>query len=92
MYSCSSVYGRVRAGLAGRWLIVIASLCAAPLAQAQAGDDIIIDAQAAYAKKDKPRLAADRAAALAAQHPLAMWADYWDLNNRLADATPADVE
>ncbi|HJV95686.1 MAG TPA: transglycosylase SLT domain-containing protein [Albitalea sp.] len=71
---------------------MIASLCAAPLAQAQAGDDIIIDAQAAYAKKDKPRLAADRAAALAAQHPLAMWADYWDLSARLSEVQQPEVD
>jgi soluble lytic murein transglycosylase len=78
--------------LAGRWLVVIASLCAAPLAQAQVGDDVIVDAQAAYARKDKPRLAADRAAAFAAQHPLAMWADYWDLSARLSEVQQAEVD
>ena len=71
---------------------MIASLCAAPLAQAQVGDDVIVDAQAAYARKDKPRLAADRAAAFAAQHPLAMWADYWDLSARLSEVQQADVD
>ena len=54
--------------------------------QGQAGDNTIIEAREALRKKDRPRLAALRAAAMVERHPLAMWADYFDLSNRLVDA------
>ncbi|KNZ34418.1 MAG: lytic transglycosylase [Methylibium sp. NZG] len=58
----------------------------AAVAHAQSGDVAIVEAREALRKKDRPRLAALRASALAERHPLAMWADYFDLNNRLVDA------
>ncbi|WP_428420333.1 transglycosylase SLT domain-containing protein [Methylibium sp.] len=57
-----------------------------PPARAQTANDTVLDAREALRKRDKSRLAATRAAALAANHPLAMWADYWELGNRLAEA------
>ena len=53
--------------------------------RAHGGDNAIVEAREALRKKDRNRLAAARAAALAASHPLAMWADYWELSNRLAE-------
>jgi soluble lytic murein transglycosylase len=66
-------------------------LAAVPAAQAQGGDNAIVEARDALRKKDKNRLAAARAVALAERHPLAMWADYFELNNRLVDAQPDEV-
>ena len=60
--------------------------------QAQAGDSAILDAREALRRKDQPRLAAARAAALSARHPLAMWADYWELSNRLAEAQQPELD
>ena len=57
-----------------------------PAAQAQAGDNALVEAREALRKKDRPRLAALRATVLADRHPLAMWADYFELSNRLVDA------
>ncbi len=64
----------------------------APAARAQTAGDVIVDAREAMRKKDRSRLAANRAAAIAAQHPLAMWADYWELGSRLGDVSVDDVE
>ncbi len=78
------VYERAAAALL---LALAASLLAfGPKVQAQGGDNAIIEAREALRKKDRPRLAAARAAALAERHPLAMWTDYFDLSNRLVDA------
>ena len=57
-----------------------------PTLHAQGGDDAVIDARDAFRKKDRARLAADRALAQTALHPLAQWADYWELTNRLSEA------
>jgi soluble lytic murein transglycosylase len=75
----------------------LASLAAALLigvgpAQAQSGDDAIIEARQAFMKRDSTRLTAMRATAMAERHPLAMWADYWQLNNRLFAASSDEVE
>ncbi len=43
----------------------------------------ILEAREAFRKRDRVRLAAARAQAMAMRHPLAMWVDYWDLNARL---------
>ena len=84
-----SVYGCcLQAMLA---LCLAAPLCWSP-AHAQPGDTAIVDAREALRKKDRPRLAAARATALAQAHPLAMWADYWDLSDRLNDARPEEVK
>jgi len=60
-------------------------------ALAQADDTDILQAREAHARRDTQRLAALRASAAAAQHPLASWVDYWELNNRLGEATQDDL-
>ena len=86
------VYGRPL----GRWaraaLLFGALVAAVPAARAQSADPTILEAREALRLKDGSRLAAARAAALASGHPLAMWADYWDLNNRLADVQQPEVD
>ncbi|HEY9065010.1 MAG TPA: transglycosylase SLT domain-containing protein [Burkholderiaceae bacterium] len=56
------------------------------------GDATILDARDALRRKDRNRLAIDRAAAVAANHPLAMWVDYWELQNRIADVQQPEVD
>lgn len=68
-----------------------ASVKAVPFA-AGSNDSLIVDAREAFRRKERPRLGALRAAALAAGHPLAMWADYWDANLRLAELRQADLD
>ena len=71
--------------------LAASSLVFVPVARAQGGDNAIVEAREAFRKKDRPRLAAARAAALADRHPLAMWVDYFDLSNRLSDAEQNEV-
>lgn len=63
---------------------------------AMRGDDTIVQARDALRAKDKGRLAAARAAVMAVpadeRHPLAMWVEYWELGNRLADAQQAELD
>ena len=89
------VYGR-HPGAA--WLCALALgaglLAAAPGVRAQSvvgADAAVVDAREAFRRRDRSRLAADRAIATAANHPLAMWADYWELTNRIGDAAQAEV-
>jgi len=56
------------------------------------GDDAVLDAREALRRKDRARLAALRTALAAERHPLAMWADYWELGNRLNEVAVAEVE
>ena len=55
-------------------------------------DALVTSAREAWAKRDAARLAAARAQLLGEGHPLGQWADYWDLNLRLATASVADIE
>jgi soluble lytic murein transglycosylase len=73
--------------------MLVAALLATSLpVRAQDGDSSsIIDAREAFRKKDRGRLAALRGAAVAANHPLAMWPDYWELNNRIGEVQQAEV-
>jgi soluble lytic murein transglycosylase len=64
----------------------------APVALAPPGDALVIAAREAHARRDAAKLGTARAQLVASSHPLASWADYWDLNLRLASATPAEVE
>ena len=80
-----SVYGRPF-WLRIAFVLALCVLAMPPTLHAQGGDDAVIDARDAFRKKDRARLAADRANALAVQHPLAQWADYWELANRLSEA------
>jgi len=66
-------------------------LAGAVPALAQPDDTDILQAREAHARRDTQRLAALRAGAAAAQHPLASWVDYWELNNRLGEATQDDL-
>ncbi len=59
-------------------------------ARAQPGDSTVVDAREALRKKDRVRLSALKQQA--AGHPLAMWVEYWELNNRLNEATVDEVE
>ncbi|EHR73061.1 soluble lytic murein transglycosylase-like protein [Burkholderiales bacterium JOSHI_001] len=81
-------------------LLALATL-ATPLARAQgpgaeataaAPAEPIVDAREALRRKDRARLAQQRAAVLAAQHPLAPWVDYWELSLRLPEASVDEVE
>ena len=63
-----------------------------PEVHAQASSDTIVDAREAFRRKDRNGLAAARALAMASQHPLAMWIDYWELTNRIADVSQPDVD
>ena len=89
-----SVYGRGFATRgAGALAIGLALLCGGVPACAQtSGDNLIVDAREALRKKDRTRLAATRAAAIAANHPLAMWADYFELGNRLNEAQQSELD
>ena len=86
------VYERAAAAALVLVLVLAASLLSAvPAARAQGGDSAVVEAREALRKKDRNRLAAARAAALAERHPLAMWTDYFELSNRLADATQDEL-
>jgi soluble lytic murein transglycosylase len=62
------------------------------IAQSDTDNKLIIDAREALRNKDATQLAALRNRAIAVRHPLAMWADYWELNNRLYAVGPTEVE
>jgi len=68
------------------------ALLAPNLCVAQERDDPIRAARDAFIKKDKARLAALRAQAVDAKHPLAPWVDYWELTTRLTEVRPEEVE
>lgn len=67
----------------------------AALAQASApapAADPIVEARAALGQRDGARLALLVAQMNEQRHPLAPWADYWELGLRLAQATQADLD
>ncbi len=53
---------------------------------------VLVDAREAARRRDLPRLAAARATLQAAQHPLALWAEYWDLSTRIKEVTVDEVD
>jgi soluble lytic murein transglycosylase len=55
-------------------------------------DDRLVLAREALRKRDRVKLAAHRDALVAARHPLAMWADYWELNNRLSESNQTELD
>ena len=85
------VYGSRRA-LKAACAIAVALLSGVPTASAQKPPDPVVEAREALRKKDKPRLVVLRAVAIAAQHPLAQWADYFELTNRLPDAQQPELD
>ncbi len=72
-------------------LLAAALLPVAAPARAQGGDEVVVQAREALRRKDRAALAQARQALNAAQHPLAMWAEYWELSNRLAQAQPEEL-
>ncbi len=80
-----------RALFAALW-VGLAIVGSVPPARAQNGDSVILDARDALRRKDTNRLATDRGIAIAANHPLAMWADYWELQNRIGEVLQAEVD
>ena len=67
----------------------------APFAQpahALAGDEAVLQARDALRKKDKAALAFARLAVNQSRHPLAMWVEYWELQNRLAQAQQPELD
>ena len=96
MTRLKSVYGRgARLPAAAVLALALAlgiGLGATPrTAHAQGGDATILDAREALRAKDGARLALDRAAAAAERNPLAMWVDYWELNNRIGEVQQDEV-
>jgi soluble lytic murein transglycosylase len=75
-------------------LAVAAALCIGAVpARAQGTDDAaVVEAREAAKRRDKQRLAALRERLVAANHPLAPWADYWELANRLSEVQVPEVE
>jgi len=62
------------------------------IAAPSAPNDPILEAHDALRKRDARRLASLRNAALADKHPLAQWVDYWELGNRIGEASVEEVE
>jgi len=56
------------------------------------GDSLVVAAREAHSRRDAVGLAAARTQLVKQGHPLAPWADYWDLNLRLSRATVPEVE
>ncbi len=85
-----------RAAGARPWaaLLICAALLWAPAHSAQAIEpgDVLSDASKALRSKDRKALATARDAAIAEQHPLASWIDYWDIGLRLSQASQADLD
>ena len=78
---------------AARHLMAALLMAAAGVAAAQpATPDLAVEAREALRKRDAPRLAQLRERALAQQHPLAPWVDYWELGNRLDRAEQTELE
>ncbi len=73
-------------------LCVPQAAAAAPPAPPSGGDATVLEAREALRKRDRNRLAAARAAAAADTHPLAMWVEYWELSNRLAELRQDDLD
>jgi soluble lytic murein transglycosylase len=82
-------------GMAAAIATSLTLLVTAPAAQAQGfqpGDDPVVEAREALRKKDKTRLLALRTSTQKSGHPLAMWVDYWELNNRLPEAQQGELD
>ena len=78
------------------WAATLAGalLCFAQPGQAQwaDGDATVVAAKDAARTRDRARLLAARDALIAAQHPLAPWADYWYFQIRQVELSPAEVD
>jgi len=56
------------------------------------GDSLVVAARDAHSRRDAAGLTAAGTQLVTQGHPLAPWADYWDLNLRLSRATVPEVE
>jgi soluble lytic murein transglycosylase len=54
--------------------------------------DPVLEARDALRRRDAARLLALRDQSAAQGHPLASWVDYWELNNRLAQAQQSELD
>lgn len=63
-----------------------------PASVPSAGDRLVVTAREAHGRRDAAGLAAARTQLVTQGHPLASWADYWDLNLRLPRATVPEVD
>ena len=61
-------------------------------ASAAPGDGAIVDAREALRKKDRKGLGGAPPPAMASNHPLAQWADYFELSNRLPEAQQSELD
>ncbi|WP_310462483.1 lytic transglycosylase domain-containing protein [Sphaerotilus sp.] len=77
--------------IGGAGLVGAASAQAVPT-ESRPLDDRLVQAREALRKRDRAKLAAHRDALVAARHPLAMWADYWELSNRLAESNQSELD
>lgn len=84
------VAGVTSCGLAGS--VCVAQAQNAATSETRALDDRLVQAREAFRKKDRARLLVHRDTLVAARHPLAMWADYWELNNRLAESNQGELD
>ncbi len=73
-------------------LLLAATVMASPALHAAAGDETVLQARDALRKKDRSTLLNARLATAKQQHPLAMWVDYWEIGNRLAEAQQPDLD
>ncbi len=67
-------------------------LAACQVTAQAAPPDVVVEAAEALHKKDAPRLAQLRERAVTQRHPLAMWVDYWELGNRLAQVQQSELD
>ncbi|MDH3209541.1 MAG: lytic transglycosylase domain-containing protein [Burkholderiaceae bacterium] len=72
--------------------VTLGLLGACPPSTAQTGMATILDAREALRVKDRSALLAARTAAVASQHPLALWVEYWELTNRLDSAQQEELD
>jgi soluble lytic murein transglycosylase len=61
-------------------------------ADASAADERLLEAREALNRRDRKRLISARDALAAARHPLLIWAEYWELSNRLYEVSAAEIE
>ena len=92
---CAKWLARLGLVLAAAWpLGLVPGPAAAQSASSTSaqGNELILEAREAWRKRDRARLTTARANAVASRHPLASWADYWDLNLRLPELRVDEVE
>jgi soluble lytic murein transglycosylase len=63
-----------------------------PSAAASPQERVLLDAREALRRGERARVLAARQQLVAARHPMAGWADYWELSPRLAQATGDEVQ